>query len=101
MSKPFTLVSGASSALGLELAAICAPEGFGPLVAADRPETQAGADRLRRLGANVAVSRVEPLRPVLVRRLHELADGDVLDDATNLLAFGAPFVSARKHYLHR
>ena len=30
------------------------------------------------------------LPPALVRRLHELADGDFLDDATNVLAFGLP-----------
>src|SRR5882672_10620411 len=32
------------------------------------------------------------LPPALARRLHELADGDVLDDATNVLAFGLPGV---------
>jgi DNA replication protein DnaC len=32
------------------------------------------------------------LPPALVRRLHELADGDLLDDATNVLAFGLPGV---------
>jgi DNA replication protein DnaC len=32
------------------------------------------------------------LPPALVRRLHELADGDFLTDATNVLAFGLPGV---------
>src|SRR6266853_6839332 len=32
------------------------------------------------------------LPPALVRRLHELADGDFLEDATNVLAFGLPGV---------
>ena len=32
------------------------------------------------------------LSPALVRRLHELADGDFLEDATNVLAFGLPGV---------
>src|SRR5258707_6756593 len=32
------------------------------------------------------------LPPALVRRLHELAEGDVLADATNVLAFGLPGV---------
>ena len=32
------------------------------------------------------------LPPALVRRLHELAEGDVLEDATNVLAFGLPGV---------
>ena len=38
MSKPFAIVTGASSGIGLELATICAQEGFDLLVAADRPE---------------------------------------------------------------
>ena len=44
MSKPFAIVTGASSGIGLELAAICAQEGFDLLVAADRPEIQTAAD---------------------------------------------------------
>jgi DNA replication protein DnaC len=32
------------------------------------------------------------LPPAVVRRLHELAEGDFLDDATNVLAFGLPGV---------
>ena len=32
------------------------------------------------------------LPPALVRRLHELAEGDFLEDATNVLAFGLPGV---------
>ena len=34
MNKPFAIVTGASSGIGLELAAICAQEGFDRLVAA-------------------------------------------------------------------
>ena len=34
MNKPFAIVTGASSGIGLELAAICAREGFDLLVAA-------------------------------------------------------------------
>ena len=30
MSKPFAIVTGASSGIGLELAAICAQQGFDP-----------------------------------------------------------------------
>jgi NAD(P)-dependent dehydrogenase (short-subunit alcohol dehydrogenase family) len=41
MRKPFAIVPGASSGIGLELAAICAQEDFDLLVAADRPEIQA------------------------------------------------------------
>jgi len=55
MSKPFAIVTGASSGIGLELAAICAQEGFDLLVAADRPEIQTAADRFRGFGADVTV----------------------------------------------
>ena len=55
MSKPFAIVTGASPGIGLELAAICAAEGFDLLVAADRPEIHAAADRLRGLGADVVL----------------------------------------------
>jgi short-subunit dehydrogenase len=55
MSKPFAIVTGASFGIGLELAAICAQEGFDLLVAADRPEIQAAAERFRSLGAETTV----------------------------------------------
>ena len=55
MSKPFAIVTGASSGIGLELAAICAQEGFDLLVAADRPEIHTAADRFRADGAEVTV----------------------------------------------
>jgi len=51
MNKPFAIVTGASSGIGLELAAICAQEGFDLLVAADRPELEAAAERFRTLAA--------------------------------------------------
>ena len=49
MSRPFAIVTGASSGIGLELAVICAQEGFDLLVAADRPEIQDAAERCRAL----------------------------------------------------
>ena len=55
MSKPFAIVTGASSGIGLELAAICAQEGFDLLIAADQPEIHAAADRFRSLGAETSV----------------------------------------------
>ena len=60
MSKPFAIVTGASSGIGLELAAICAQEGFDLLVAADRPEIQTAADRFRSLGADSHRRRNRP-----------------------------------------
>ena len=40
MSKPFAIVTGASSGIGLELAHICAHEGFDLLVAATRQQLE-------------------------------------------------------------
>jgi chromosomal replication initiation ATPase DnaA len=53
--------------------------------------------RLRRAsklppGKTFATLDEQRLPPTLVRRLHELADGDFLEDATNVLAFGLPGV---------
>jgi uncharacterized protein len=55
MSKPFAIVTGASSGIGLELAAICAQQGFDLLIAADQPEIHAAAGRFRNLGAETSV----------------------------------------------
>lgn len=55
MNRSLAIVTGASSGIGLELAAICAEEGFDLVVAADRPEIRVAADRFRGLGANVTV----------------------------------------------
>jgi short-subunit dehydrogenase len=52
VNKPFAIVTGASSGIGLELALICAREGFDLLVTADRPEVDEAARRLRELGAD-------------------------------------------------
>jgi len=53
MSRPFAIVTGASSGIGLELATICAQEGFDLLIAADRPVIQEAAGHCRALGATV------------------------------------------------
>jgi short-subunit dehydrogenase len=55
MSKPFAIVTGASAGIGLELATICAQEGFDLLVAADRPEIHEAAGQFRGFGATVEV----------------------------------------------
>lgn len=57
MSKPFAIVTGASSGIGFELAATCAREAFDLLVAADVSEIASAADRFRALGAEVTVLR--------------------------------------------
>jgi len=79
MSKPFAIVTGASSGIGLELAAICAQEGFDLLVAADRPEIRAAADRFRGLGAEVTVVETDLATTEGVDRLWAAAAGRPVD----------------------
>jgi short-subunit dehydrogenase len=69
MNKPFAIVTGASSGIALELAVICAQEGFDLLVAADRPEIHAAAERFRTLGAQVAVVETDLATTAGVDRL--------------------------------
>jgi uncharacterized protein len=51
--RKFAIVTGASSGIGLELAKLCARNGFDLLIAADEPEIFNAADALRQLGATV------------------------------------------------
>lgn len=59
MSKPFAIVTGASSGIGFELACICAREGYDLLVAADRPELDQAAETFQELGAQTTALRVD------------------------------------------
>jgi len=79
MSKPFAIVTGASSGIGLELAAICAQEGFDLLVAADRPEIQTAADRFRSLGAAVTIVETDLATTSGVDELWAAAAGRPID----------------------
>jgi len=79
MNKPFAIVTGASSGIGLELGAICAQEGFDLLVAADRPEIRDAADRFRLLGADVTVVEADLATTAGVDALWEAASDRPVD----------------------
>ena len=79
MNKPFAIVTGASSGIGLELASICAREGFDLLVAADRPEIHAAAEGFRRLGAQAVVVETDLATTDGVNRLLAAAAGRPVD----------------------
>jgi uncharacterized protein len=79
MSKPFAIVTGASSGIGLELATICAQEGFDLLIAADRPEIEAAADRCREFGAAVQVVQTDLATSAGVDQLWAAAAGRSVD----------------------
>src|SRR4051812_10980065 len=52
-SPQLAVVTGASTGIGFELAKVCAQNGFDLVVAADEPEIEAAAQRLRALGVTV------------------------------------------------
>jgi uncharacterized protein len=59
MGGQFAIVTGASTGIGLELARLCAREGFELLIAADEPEIHDAAQRLREEQGAGAVEAVQ------------------------------------------
>jgi uncharacterized protein len=58
-SRPFAIVTGASTGIGLELAKRCANEGYDLLIAADEPEIEEAAVSLRAGGTEVQALQVD------------------------------------------
>ena len=79
MGERFAIVTGASSGIGYELAAICAREGFDLLVAADSPEIRQAAENFRALGAAVEALEVDLAGLEGVDRLYAAANGRQVD----------------------
>jgi uncharacterized protein len=79
MSKPLAIVTGASSGIGLELAVICAREGFDLIVAADRPEIRNVANRFRNLGAEVTIVETDLSTTEGVDKLWAAVNGRPID----------------------
>jgi uncharacterized protein len=62
MNQPVSrlaVVTGASAGIGFELARCCAAEGFDLIVAADQPEIEVAASRLRETGVSVTVVQAD------------------------------------------
>jgi short-subunit dehydrogenase len=57
--RPLSVVTGASSGIGYELARLCAEDGFDLIIAADRPELVEAAQALEALGARVEQLQVD------------------------------------------
>ena len=79
MSNTLAIVTGASSGIGLELATICAQEGFDLLVAADRPEIHDAAVQFRGFGVDVQVVEADLATPSGVDQLWAAAQGRPVD----------------------
>lgn len=78
-SRKFAVVTGASSGIGLELAKMCARNGFDLLIAADEPEIFTAADSLRELGATVQAVETDLSTEAGVDELLGAADGRPID----------------------
>src|SRR2546429_127131 len=79
MAERFAIVTGASTGIGYELAAICAREGFDLLVAADRPEIGHAAERLRDFGGLVEALEVDLATKAGIDHLYAATAGRPVD----------------------
>jgi short-subunit dehydrogenase len=78
-SRPFAIVTGASSGIGYHLARECAQHGFDLLIAADRTEIHRAAQDLRGFGGEVEALEVDLATGDGVDRLVDLAQGRPVD----------------------
>jgi short-subunit dehydrogenase len=78
-SRPFAIVTGASSGIGYHLARECAQHGFDLLIAADRPEIRSAAEDIGALGGEVEALEVDLATADGVDALVEAARGRPVD----------------------
>jgi uncharacterized protein len=78
-ARPFAIVTGASTGIGFELARECIEHGYDILIAADEPEIQQAASRLRRNGAAVEAVQADLATKEGVDRLYAAAHGRQVD----------------------
>jgi uncharacterized protein len=73
--RPYAIVTGASTGIGLELAKCCAEHGFDLLIAADESEIESAAQNLRISGASVEAIQVDLATQEGVDALYSAARG--------------------------
>src|SRR3954462_6396150 len=78
-ARPFAIVTGASTGIGLELAKGCAEDGYDLLIAADEPEINAAADELRRFRGEVQAVEADLATIEGVEQLLIAVDGRAVD----------------------
>lgn len=78
-NRPFAIVTGASTGIGLELAKCCAREGFDLLIVADEPAIEDAAAQLRGNGANVGALAADLATLEGVEQLYEAISGRHVD----------------------
>jgi len=74
-TRPFAIVTGASSGIGFELAKCCVANGFDLVVAADEPAIHDAANRLRKANASVEAVEADLATMQGVERLHAAVKG--------------------------
>jgi uncharacterized protein len=78
-AKPFAVVTGASTGIGLDLARECAEHGYDLLVAADAAEITEAAARLRQHGTEVRAVQADLSDKAGVEKLYAAAGGRPID----------------------
>ena len=78
-ARQFAIVTGASTGIGYELAKECLNNGFDLLIAADEPEIEQAAIKLRQGGANVEAVQADLSGPEGVDKLYAAAKGRKVD----------------------
>jgi short-subunit dehydrogenase len=78
-TRPFAIVTGASTGIGFELAKRCANEGYDLLIAADEPEIEQAAASLRVGGAVVEAVQADLATTEGVDELYAAAKGRQID----------------------
>src|ERR1700709_160037 len=78
-TRPFAIVTGASTGIGFELAKRCAKEGYDLLIAADEPAIEQAATSLRGAGAAVEAVQADLSTTEGVDKLYSAAKGRPVD----------------------
>jgi short-subunit dehydrogenase len=78
-TRPFAIITGASTGIGFELAKRCAKEGYDLLIAADEPEIEKAATSLRDDGTQVEAVQADLATTEGVERLYEAVKGRQVD----------------------
>lgn len=78
-TRPFAIVTGASTGIGLELARRCAKEGYDLLIAADEPAIEQAATSLQGSGAEVEAVQADLATTEGVDRLYAAVRGRAVD----------------------
>jgi short-subunit dehydrogenase len=78
-SRPFAIVTGASTGIGFELAKRCANEGYDLLIAADEPQIEQAAASLREGGTQVEAVQADLATTEGVDKLHAATKGRQVD----------------------